>query len=892
VPGLGTSFGRGGATTSLQDLQNADCILIEGSNMAEAHPVGFQWVMEAKRRGATVIHVDPRFSRTSALADVHVPIRAGSDIAFLGALVNHVLSNDLDFREYVVAYTNAANIIDSGFRDTEDLDGLFSGWDPEARQYDPLSWRYEPAEEVDEGERRRAEQLDHGELHEGVEPKESHLVARSESHGSGGAPISWKGRRDETLQHPGCVFQILKRHFERYTPEMVRDVCGIEPKQFAEVADALTRNSGRERTTAFAYAVGWTQHSVGAQMIRTACILQLLLGNIGRPGGGILALRGHASIQGSTDIPTLFNLLPGYLPMPHARQQSLDEWVRDDEGSAGFWGNIRSYAVSLLKSYWGEAATPENDFCFDYLPRVTGDHSTYNTVKAMIEGRCKGFFLVGENPAVGSSNGKMQRLGMANLDWLVVRDLQMIESATFWKDGPEIETGELVTEEIGTEVFVLPAASHVEKAGTFTQTQRMLQWRDKAVQPPGDARSDLDFYYDLGRRIREKLAGSTDEMDRPLLDLAWDYPVDDQGDVDGAAVLREINGTGPGGRALSAYTELKPDGSTACGCWIYCGVYADEVNQARRRKPHWEQDQVASEWGWVWPANRRMLYNRASAAPDGTPWSERKKYLWWDPEQGRWVGSDVPDFVPDRAPDHVPEKGAKGPDAIGGKDPFVMQTDGKAWLFAPLGLADGPLPAHYEPAESPVSNPLYGQQSNPARHEVVTAVNPLNPSLSEVFPYVFTTYRLTEHHTAGGMSRTLPYLTELQPEPFCEVSPRLAAERGLEHLGWATIVTSRTAIEARVLVTERLRSLRLADRYVEQVGLPYHWGTNGITRGDSPNDLVNLTLDPNVYIQDKVGTCDIQPGRRPRGPALTTYVEDYRRRAGVAPEPTIGDTDG
>jgi formate dehydrogenase major subunit len=860
--------------------------------MAEAHPVGFQWVMEAKRRGATVIHVDPRFSRTSALADVHVPIRAGSDIAFLGALVNHVLSNDLDFREYVVAYTNAANIIDSGFRDTEDLDGLFSGWDPEARQYDPLSWRYEPAEDLDEGERRRAEQLDRGELHAGVEPKESHLVARSESHGSGGAPVSWKGRRDETLQHPRCVFQILKRHFARYTPELVRDVCGIEPKQFAEVADALTRNSGRERTTAFAYAVGWTQHSVGAQMIRTACILQLLLGNIGRPGGGILALRGHASIQGSTDIPTLFNLLPGYLPMPHARQQSLDEWIRDDEGSAGFWGNIRSYAVSLLKSYWGEAATPENDFCFDYLPRLTGDHSTYNTSKAMIEGRCKGFFLVGENPAVGSSNGKMQRLGMANLDWLVVRDLQMIESATFWKDGPEIETGELVTEEIGTEVFVLPAASHVEKAGTFTQTQRMLQWRDKAVQPPGDARSDLEFYYDLGRRIRAKLAGSTDEMDRPLLDLAWDYPVDDQGDVDGAAVLREINGTGPGGRALSAYTELKPDGSTACGCWIYCGVYADEVNQARRRKPHWEQDQVASEWGWVWPANRRMLYNRASAAPDGTPWSERKKYLWWDPEQGRWVGPDVPDFVPDRAPDHVPEEGAKGPDAIGGQDPFVMQTDGKAWLFAPLGLADGPLPAHYEPAESPVSNPLYGQQSNPARHEVVTGVNPLNPSLSEVFPYVFTTYRLTEHHTAGGMSRTLPYLTELQPEPFCEVSPRLAAERGLEHLGWATIVTSRTAIEARVLVTERLRSLRLADRYVEQVGLPYHWGTNGITRGDSPNDLVNLTLDPNVYIQDKVGTCDIQPGRRPRGPALTTYVEDYRRRAGVAPEPTIGGTDG
>jgi formate dehydrogenase major subunit len=606
-----------------------------------------------------------------------------------------------------------------------------------------------------------------------------------------------------------------------------------------------------------------------------------------------MALRGHASIQGSTDIPTLFNILPGYLPMPHAGQhQSMDQWVLDDEGKAGFWGNIRSYAVSLMKSYWGDAATPENDFCFDYLPRVTGDHSTYNTVKSMIDGGCKGYFLVGENPAVGSANGKMQRLGMANLDWLVVRDLQMIESATFWQDGPEIETGELVTEEIGTEIFFLPAASHVEKSGSFTQTQRMLQWRDKAVDPPGDCRSELDFYFELGNRIREKLAGSTDEMDRPLLDLAWDYPLTEEGEPDPEAVLREINGTGPDGKPLSAYTELKPDGSTACGCWIYCGVYADEVNQARRRKPHWEQDQVASEWGWVWPANRRILYNRASAAPDGTPWSERKRYVWWDAEQGKWTGSDVPDFIPDRAPDHVPDEGAKGPDAIGGKDPFIMQTDGKAWLFAPLGVADGPMPTHYEPPESPVRNPLYGHQNNPSRRKLADASNPINPSYSDVFPYVFTTYRLTEHHTAGAMSRTLPYLTELQPEPFCEVSPRLAAERGLEHLGWATIVTARTAIEARVLVTDRLRSLRLGDQVVEQVGLPYHWGRNGITQGDSPNDLVNVTMDPNVYIQDKVGTCDIRPGRRPRGPALTAYVEEYRRRAAVDMDDTTnGRTD-
>lgn len=879
MPGLGASFGRGGATTNLQDLSNADCILIEGSNMAEAHPVGFQWVMEAKRKGATIIHVDPRFTRTSAVADIHVPLRAGTDIAFLGALINYVLANDLYFHDYVVAYTNAPNLIDEKFEDTEDLNGLFSGFDPETGQYDPTTWHYEPPEDPTEDDREAAEQLAED---EGEGAKTSHRAAASDTHGSGGAPVAFKGRRDETLQHPRTVFQILKRHFARYTPELVSEVCGIAPEQFRRVAEALTANSGRERTTALCYAVGWTHHSVGAQMIRTGAILQTLLGNIGRPGGGIMALRGHASIQGSTDIPTLFNILPGYIPIPHADlHHDLDEWVRDDEGKAGFWGNARSYSVSLMKSYWGDAATAENDFCFDYLPRLTGDHSTYTTVRAMIEGRCKGYFVVGENPAVGSANGKMQRLGMANLDWLVVRDLQMIESATFWKDGPEIETGELVTDQIPTEVFFLPAATHLEKAGTFTQTQRMLQWRDQAVEPPGDCRSELQFYVDLGNRIREKLRDSTDEMDRPLLDLAWDYPLDERGEPSSDQVLREINGTGPDGELLSSYTELKPDGSTAAGCWIYTGVYADDVNQARRRKPHWEQDAVAAEWGWAWPANRRMLYNRASAAPDGTPWSERKKYVWWDAEAGRWTGKDVPDFVLDRPPDFVPERGAKGPDAIGGHDPFVMQTDGKAWLFAPLGVADGPLPSHYEPAESPVPNRVYPQQKNPSRKRLVETENPTNPSEGEVFPYVYTSYRLTEHHTAGGMSRTLPFLVELQPEPFCEVSPRLARQRGLENGGWATIVTARTAIEARVLVTERMRSLRLGDRWVEQVGLPYHWGRNGISRGDSQNDLVNITMDPNVYIQDKVGTCDIQPGRRPRGAALTAYVEEYRRRAGV-----------
>jgi len=544
--------------------------------------------------------------------------------------------------------------------------------------------------------------------------------------------------------------------------------------------------------------------------------------------------------------------------------------------------------VSLLKAYWGDAATPENDFCFDYLPRLTGDHGTYRTVLDQIDGKVKGYFLVGENPAVGSAGGRLQRLGLANLDWLVVRDLQMIESATFWKDAPEIETGELRTADIGTEVFFLPAAAHTEKDGTFTNTQRLLQWHHKAVEPPGDARSDLWFYYHLGRRVQEKLAGSADERDRPVLDLRWDYPTEGPLDDPRAdAVLREINGWDTDGRALGAYTELRPDGSTTCGCWIYCGVFADGVNQAARRKPGTEQSWVAPEWGWAWPANRRVLYNRASADRDGKPWSERKAYVWWDEKERRWTGHDVPDFVPDRDPHHIPADDARGPDAIAGDDPFVMQADGKAWLFAPAGLADGPLPTHYEPAESPLSNLLYGTARNPAAESYQHPENPYHPSGSAAYPYVFTTYRLTEHHTAGGMSRTLPYLSELQPEFFCEVSPALAAERGLTHGGWATIVTARTAVEARVLVTERVRPLRLGGRVVHQVGLPYHWGGSGISRGDSANDLLAVALDPNVHIQEsKVGTCDIRPGRRPRGTALVDLVASYRERPdGMATRP-------
>jgi formate dehydrogenase major subunit len=847
--------------------------------MAECHPVGFQWVMEAKARGAKLIHVDPRFTRTSALADLYVPIRAGADIAFLGGLINYVLTSEKYFRDYVLAYTNAATILTEDFADTEDLDGIFSGFSREHRAYDFEAWRYQG------GEMRAAS----GQRGVGAERmRELRQSARGEAHGSGGAAAHPSPDTDETLQHPRCVFQVLKRHFARYTPEMVAGISGVPAAAFEQVCRLLTENSGPDRTTALVYSVGWTQHTVGVQYIRTAAILQALLGNMGRPGGGILALRGHASIQGSTDIPTLFDLLPGYLPMPHAHSNDdLDGYVRAESVQNGFWANTRDYLVSLLKAWWGDAARADNDFCYDYLPRLTGSHSTYETVMAQLDGTCQGYFLFGQNPAVGSANARMQRLGMANLDWLVVRDFVQIESATWWKDGPEIETGELRTEDIKTEVFFLPAAAHTEKDGSFTNTQRMLQWHHQAVEPAADIRSDLWFTYHLGRRIRARLTGSADEMDRPVLDLTWDYPLHGPlAEPDAEAVLAEVNGRDSGGRPLSAYTQLKSDGSTACGCWIYCGVYADGVNQAARRRPGREQNWVANEWGWAWPANRRILYNRASADPDGKPWSERKALVWWDGEQNKWTGHDNADFVADRPPSYRPAKDATGVAAISGIDPFIMQADGKAWLFAPAGLVDGPLPAHYEPQESPVRNLLYRQQRNPVREIISDPEDRFQPSGdqpgSEVFPYAATTYRLTEHHTAGGMSRFLPYLSELQPAFFCEVSPELAAERGLTHMGWATIVTARSAIEARVMVTERVSPITVQGRVLHQIGLPYHWGPNGYSTGDAANELAHLSLDPNVHIQEvKALACDIRPGRRPRGPALRELVRAYQQRAGI-----------
>jgi formate dehydrogenase major subunit len=820
--------------------------------MAEAHPVGFRWVMKAKERGARIIHVDPRFSRTSQLADLHVPIRAGTDVAFLGGLIRQVIETESYFRDYVVHYTNASTIVDGRFRDTEALDGLFSGFDPETGTYDPTSWMYEACRVG---------------LSAGVH---EHATQASSEHTGAGMHVG-EVKRDDTLEHPRCVFQILRRHFARYTPETVQRICGISGEDFMAVADALIANSGRDRTSAFVYALGWTQHAEGVQMIRAAAILQLLLGNIGRPGGGIMAMRGHASIQGSTDIPTLYDLLPGYLHMPRAREGhfTLEEYIGTAAADRGWWSFFDTYIVSLLKAWFGGKAAVENDYGFAHLPKITGNHSHYATMLRALDGGLEGFFVMGQNPAVGSMHAGLQRRALAKLKWMVVRELAEIETATFWRDSPEVQSGELRTEEIQTEVFLMPAASHIEKEGCFTNTQRLVQFRDKALNPPGDARSELWFMHHLGKRVKAHYEGSERERDWPIVNLTWDYPeLGELREPDVEAVLKEINGYEVAtGRPLTSFTELRSDGSTSCGCWIYTGIYKDGVNQARRRRPGdltAEGGTVSPEWAWAWPANRRILYNRASADRDGRPWSERKKYIWWDEQEGRWTGYDVPDFPVDKRPDYEPPPNARAMDAIAGSDPFIMMGDGRGWLYAPSGLLDGPLPTFYEPVESPLPNLLYPKlEANPAAIRWRRPENPYNPVGDPRYPAVATTFRLTEHHTAGGMSRTVPWLVELQPAMFAEIDPQLAADRGIEDGGWMTIVTERAEIEARAKVTERMRPLRVDGRVIHQIGLPWHWGYSGLSRGDTANDLGALAADPNVSIQEsKAFTCDVRAGRR------------------------------
>jgi len=843
-----------------------------GSNMAECHPVAFRWPLKAKtEHGAVLMHVDPRFTRTSAMCDVHAQIRAGTDIVFLGALISYIINSkrwnkDSFFKEYTANYTNAATLVNPDYKDAEQLNGVFSGLSADGTVYSNASWSYQrntaPVSTV-------AQAKTFTDL----------LLQR----------LPGRPKTDPTLQDPQTVFQIMKRHYARYTPAMVERVCGCSQEVFLNVAETLLNHSGREKTANITYAVGWTQHTVGVQIIRTAGMLQALLGNIGRPGGGVLALRGHSTIQGSTDIATLYHSLPGYLNMPDARKahDTLMDFIVTEALplSTSYWGNYPKFAVSYFKAQYGDAATKENDYGYAYHPKITRDHSHLAMFAEMAAGKVKGLIVAGQNPAVGGQNAKLQRKALANLDWMVVRDFYETETAAFWRNSPEIKSGLLKTAEIKTEVFFLPSACVPEMEGSFTNTQRLLQYHEKAADPPDDARSNLWFTYHLGRKIKELYRSSTEDRDWGIKNLTWDYeaapaevaPWRIKDEPSAYKVLKEINGYTWGDRKpLPSFANLREDGTTVCGAWIYTGVIPEEGRNlaARRQGDSW----ISPNWGFAWPANRHIMYNRASADLAGKPWSEKKKLVFWDsqadsgtkdaagnPILGKWVapsGESI-DFALTKAPGSPGKDRAIGLDWLGGNDPFIMRADGKAWLFAPSGLVDGPLPTHYEPYESPVHNLLYKQESNPVAKVWNIPGNPYHRVADPQYPIVISTYRLTEHYLSGTMSRWLPWLAELMPELFCEMSPELAAEKKVKNGEYVTIATARGEIQARALVTMRMRPFIIGGQTVHEIGMPWHWGWQGTARGDVVNDLSALVADPNVSIHEgKVFTCSIRAGRR------------------------------
>src|SRR5712664_4666345 len=820
-------------TTNLIDIQNSDVIMAT-SNMAENHPVGFQWVMKAKERGAKLIHVDPRFTRTSAAADLHVPLRSGTNIAFFGGLIRYAIEKNLYFKEYVVHYTNASFLLDPAFKNASELDGLFTGFDASKKSYDRASWKY---------------QLD----------------------GEGNPKC------DLTLQDPNCVFQLLKRHYSRYTPEMVERVCGIPKTKFVEVAKLYCGNSGREKTGTITYALNLTQHTNGVQNIRALCMLQLLLGNIGRPGGGVTALRGHANVQGATDLEVLYHELPGYMPMPlRDAHPDFKTYLEKVTPKGGFWVNLPKFSVSLLKAFYGDAATKDNEFGYQWLPkRAKADaYSHQHIFVDMYNGGIKGFLALGQNPAVGGPNAKLARTAMQRLDWLVVKDIFLTETAEVWK-APGTDP-----KSVKTEVFFMPAAPAAEKDGSLTNTMRLIQWHEREASPPGDVTSDAEFVCTLAQRLQKLYVGSKKERDKGFLAASFKYG-DNPKEPDMVEVLKEINGYATEditdkdgkpvyrkGQPLNTFAHMTDDGKTAGGCWIYTGVTVEGpdgklINKSNLRKPADDKDYLAHGWGFAWPANRRILYNRAAADLTGKPWSEKKKLIWWDAEapgnapdkKGKWVGLDVPDF-----------NAFLAPDAKNGDKPFILRTDLVGGFFGPLN--DGPFPEHYEPIESPVRNLLSKQQNNPVAKiwKVPDQKNELAPTGSAEYPYVITTYRLTEHHLSGVMSRYLPMLAELHHSHFTEISHELADELGIQNGEKVTVASPRGKVHVTAMVTHRFKPFIIDGKTVHLIGVPWHWGWKGVeqlpgSKGDITNDLSSTVGDPNVFIQEtKAFVCNVKKG--------------------------------
>jgi len=799
-------------TNHWNDLANSDCIFAIGSNAAENHPAAFGHITIAKERGAKLISVDPRFTRTSAKADVYAPLRSGTDVAFVGGMIKYVLddieANPSNYNmTYITEYTNAAYLINPGFKGPAEFEGLFSGYagglnetDGTKRTYNKATWQYQ----VDEK----------------------------------GIP-----KKDKTLKDPNCVFQLLKKQYARYTPDKINAICGTPKEAFLEVCRTFAATGQVGKAGVIIYAMGTTQHTNGAENIRAYSILQLLLANIGVAGGGIDAARGESNVQGSTDFGLLFDSIPGYLGMFTDADTSLQKYLErvtpknNDPLSANWLQNYPKYITSLLKAWYGDAATKDNMFGFNYLPKLeTGkNYSWISLFEAMAVGKIKGLMAWGQNPAVGGSDANIERQALAQLDWLVTIDLWETETASFWKrPGVDPTT-------INTEVFLLPALGSYEKEGSVTNSSRWMQWRYKAADGPGEARDDLWMLHHIARKLKELYAKEGGPNADAILKLTWNY-----GDEhpDPRKVAKEVNGYDVAtGKQIDGFANLKDDGTTACGEWVYCGSYveADKEptapipgNRASRRDltPDTFNIGLYPKWAWSWPVNRRIIYNRAAVDLNGEPWDKKRPVIWW--RNGKWDGDVVDGNYPPLAVD--PEKA---------RLPFIMTFEGVARLFA-QGMTDGPMPESYEPWESPVTNQMSKQQNNP----IFKIWRPEEQGKPDRFPIVGTTYRVVEHWQAGQMTRNLPWLVEMMPEPFVEMSEELAAEKGIKNGDKVIVESARGQVNVVAVVTKRFKPFQMNGRKVHQVGLIWHFGYVGLATGDSANCLTPHVGDANTMIPE------------------------------------------
>jgi len=806
VAALIASFGRGAMTNHWIDIKNSNCIMIIGSNAAENHPLAFKWVIKAMEKGAKLISVDPRFTRTSSRADIYAKMRSGTDVAFIGGMIKCVIEDIEKNPEnynmtYIEEYTNATLLINPNFKGPADLDGLFSGYDASKRVYDRSSWVY---------------QLDD----KGI------------------------SKRDLSLKDPNCVFQLLKKQFARYDVDTVCSITGTPKDVYLKVCETYAAMGKPAKAGTIIYAMGTTQHTNAVQMIRSYSILQLLLGNIGMAGGGINAARGQSNVQGSTDHCILYHILPGYLKTPHPEDVDLKAYLKhytpttNEPSSANWWQNYEKYIISLLKAWYGDAAVASNDFAYEYLPKVDGDHSHIPMAEAIENGVVKGLISPGHNTAVSGPNANLERAGLDKLDWLVVWDLWETETAAHWKR-PGVDPSQ-----IGTEDFLLPAKASMEREGSLTNSGRWMQWRYKCCDGPSMARSDLWIVTKLVMKLKELYATEGGEYPDPISNLTWDYG--EEPDVH--EVAKEINGYDlETGQLLPSFAKLKSDGTTSSGNWLYCGSYTEEGNMAARRDPTQTPAQanigLYPNWAWCWPVNRRILYNRASVDLDGNPFNSDKPVVSWHPLLGEWEGD-----VPDGGWPPMSQKGTKLP--------FIMTSEGRGHLFAPGEvLNDGPMPEHYEPWESPVDNLLSGIQNDP----VITIWESLVKGDPDTYPIVATTYRVSEHWQAGQMTRNLPWLVELMPEMFVEVSEELAEEKGIKNGGMVIVESARGKIEAVAVVTKRFTPFSINGKRVHQIGIPWHWGYMGLSKGDSANILTPNIGDANTTIPEyKAFLCDIR----------------------------------